>query len=245
MPFLAAPLPPPELPRLVRTESRSRQAADMAFNGGKFTGQEHLGIFSRELSEISCGQHRYELRQPIAGRLMPNFDRLSYRFTSDSLPGIVGVGATRPEATLAFESQFHSRFQELLAKRPFEMSDRELHDWRAIHRVFDVEGYRRSRPIIMRRYGIALNDQGRHAVQWEGRPEKEVVDLGIYPPDFPAFITGQPFEAFLELDPVSRRPTRVFYVKKSSPANHRTQADNAAFWDSLPGTSSLPASKFD
>ena len=204
----------------------------------------HLEVFRRQLDAVTCGQHRYVLRHAMNGRLMPSFDRRGYRFTIDSLPGIVGEGKTRPDAMASFEQKFHSRFQNLLAKRPFEMSDEERLEWYAFKVVFDVDKYRRSQPIVMRRFGVAINESGRHAVMWEGRDDKELVDLGMYPREFPTFATGQPFEAYVEVDQDSRRTIRVLYAKKTSPTKQRTPAENEAFWNSLPGTSTLPASSF-
>jgi hypothetical protein len=212
------------------------------------TGQNprlKFNVSQKQLSEIEFGDERYPLWRPTVGRHLPEPYGNRYRFQLEGLMTISGEGPSASEALQSFREEFHTRIQELLAKRPFEMTEGECATWNEIRRVVNVELYRSLQPVLLRQFGEVLSSRpGHHAVRWEGIG-REAIDLRKFPGEFASYCVGQPFEAYVERDQVGMGLRRVFYVKRTTRPTHRSGEDNDAFARSLESNRDLPAARIN
>jgi hypothetical protein len=143
------------------------------------------------------------------------------------------------------EDQVHEGFQDLYGKRPFEMTREEAQRWDILETMIDVVSYQNETPVVVRQLGqVTQVHRGPRQITWvDGR--KEIVGLDVMPPEFARFKPGQPFEAVVERDPVTGQLRRVRYVHRVASLRGLSDSELAKFWNSLPGTSTLPESTMD
>lgn len=194
---------------------------------------------------LDFGQERYPLWRPTIGRLLPEPYANRYRFQLQGLLSVSGEGDSPQNAISTFKEAFHARFQELIAKRPFEMNVHERASWDEIRRLVNVELYRSRQPVLLRQFGEVVSVRtGHRAVRWEGTG-RETVDLAKFPGEFASYCVGQPFEAYVERDQLGMGMRQVFYVKRTPQPTHHTAADNDEFARSLDSNKGLPVAELD
>jgi hypothetical protein len=74
-------------------------------------------------------------------------------------PRDVGRGNSAEEARDDFCLKFHSLFQDLTYKRPFEMTATDSPVWKKIRSVGDVTDYRNRMPLVAEQYGVVSYGQ--------------------------------------------------------------------------------------
>ena len=148
------------------------------------------------------------------------------------------------ESYLDWRDRVHEAFQDLYRKRPFEMTEREQEQWRALQDAIDVVGYRNETPIVVRQIGKVSRARLPRQITWiDGKTE--TVALDDLPGEFASYKPGQPFEADVERDPLTWRLRKVRHVQRIHSIPPMAQAELQRFWATMPGTSSLPTSDRD
>lgn len=205
----------------------------------------NMDAFQTRLTDIEYGQESYPLWRPTIGRLLPEPLAKRYSFQLQGLLSVAGEGNSPQTAVLSFKESFHARFQELAAKRPFEMNADERAVWNEIKRLINVELYRSRQPVLQRQFGEVVSVRpGHRSVRWEGTG-REAVDLAKFPGEFATYCVGQPFEAYVERDQLSMGVRQVFYVKRTQQPTHRSAGDNEDFARSLSSNKDLPVAELD
>ena len=210
---------------------------------GTFAGEDFQpGILRRRLVSVDFGDHTYPLRRQTDGCLEPYHEGEAVRwsFVVPSMGFLEGHGGTPREAIEDYQEVFHCNFQRLYVKRPFEMSEDDRQQWLSLISLVDVDAYRRSQPVTIRRFGVAYMDQGRRYVRWEGRTGKEPIDLRSYPAEFANYRSGQSFEAIVEIDPRTNATKRVQWSTRQDTVSPMEEEEAREFWNSLPGLPGLP-----
>ena len=198
------------------------------------------------LTSIRVGGTEYELRRAIQGRLYPS-DNGHYEFVVDALAAyIVGRGDTADSAADDWRNKLHAAVQQLLAARPFEMSNSDVARWRALESVIDMAQYRRTTPVRMRQLGRVeyLRHPFPKAIHWTGTG-RERIALETMPPEFAGFKPGQWIEAICERDPLTGRLLRVTHVEPIPALRFMSREQQDEFLQSLPRGDSLPESDLD
>lgn len=202
-------------------------------------------ILRSRITEIEYGEERYPLWKTVSGRLLPEpAAPKKYRFQLDGLWAVAGEGDTPKAALESFRERFHIRFQELVAKRPFEMNEDEKSDWNQLRQVANVELYRHRLPVLLRQFGEIASREPSISVDWEGTG-RESVHLDAFPGEFASYSLGQPFEAFVERDQQTMKIKKVYQVKRRSRPAHYSLDDNEQFSKSLKSNKELPVTNLD
>jgi hypothetical protein len=200
---------------------------------------------SLPLSEVRIGETFYRLREPVRGEFLPCDDGTCEFWVDGFSPEFVGRGARADDAFRDWRDQVHEVFQDLYGKRPFEMSPEESQRWQVLEDTLDVVGYRNETPVVVREMGevIQVRPQPRR-IRWiNGRTES--VTLDNMPGEFASYKPGQPFEADVERDPLTWRLLKVRFIRRITAIHPMARGELEKFWQSLPVTSSLPASNRD
>lgn len=207
----------------------------------------NVGILSGQMNQVSYGRSVYPFWEQRVGRLLPELTGEShgYRFQVEGISRIDGSGETPNESLENFREQFHTEFQRLFVKRPFEMEPDEARSWDELKQVVDVESYRRTIPVLTREYGrVESNRPGHWSVHWDAGGHTPI-DLEMFPDEFASYKPGQPFEAYVERDQQTMAIRRIYNVaRRSTPIRH-TAADNAAFMESLESNKDLPVTTLE
>jgi hypothetical protein len=172
------------------------------------------------VDEIRIGNVVYPLRKSLTATFIPG----KGEFLVDGFsPIFVGHGDTQQRARRNFHDEVHMTFQDLIAKRPFEMSERERRDWVILNDQIDVTLYRNNTPIHVTQYGWVSKVRPYPVqVTWENG-SKESISLEIVEsPDFVTYKAGQPFEAVVARDPISFALLRIVHVERRARASRLT-----------------------
>ena len=208
-------------------------------------------VLRREVTVIDAGAACYRLRAPALATFYPRLDSGSGRVNVSPSPvSVVGFGATFEEAWEDWAGQFHTRFQTLLAKRPWEMDEAERADWQGIERMIDVPAYRRETPYRIRQIGTVSQYRPTryeprprpNQIRWESG-KVENIRLTLAPPEFASFLAGRRFEAVVLRDPTTHELLRILDVIPL-PALPRI-AERDELWDSVPTTRDLPGEDWE
>lgn len=198
------------------------------------------------ITSFRVGTTEYQLRQSTTGRVYPARAG-TFEFVVDALaPYVVGRADTPKAAIEDWRNHVHALFQQLLAKRPFEMDADDRARWRALEAMIDSAQFRRSTPIRMRQLGRVEYRHGQFpcAIHWAGGG-RERVSLDVMPPEFPSLKPGQWIEAICERDPLTRRLVRVTHVERIPEVRMMSSQQQNQYWDNLPTSHSLPESDLD
>jgi hypothetical protein len=218
-----------EVQENLRRRAEASGAADPAFD-----------VLKLELSRLEYGNAVYEFRHNVIGQWIPRLAQGGYEFFLEPLPQLAGHGATMAEAQDELLAIFHERVQELLSKRPFEMTSQEKSDYAAIDSVVDLAFYQQQLPVRLRQRGKLVSKRpGNWTVIWEGLGQ-EKVDGKLFPVDFAAYREGQRFDAIVLRDRQSMNLIQVADVERTT-ASQSTEEELQEFWKSLPTTADLPA----
>jgi hypothetical protein len=195
---------------------------------------------------FSVGDATYRLRRPVQGYFMRQADGSCLFLVDGFNPTFVGKGERARDAYDNWRDLLHEVFQTLYGKRQFEMTDEERDQWSVLDGMIDVVSYRNETPLVVRQVGCVSGHRTGQPMEitWvDGR--KERVCFSQMPPEFAGYQVGQYFEADVEREPLSGRLNRVRHVQRIHSLRPLTGSQLEEFWDSLPGTDSLPRSNRD
>lgn len=198
------------------------------------------------MRSFRVGTAEYRLRRAVDG-WMYRAGCGAFNFMVEALGSFVVGQANDPEgAREDWQNQVHASFQQLLAKRPFEMNDDDRALWRALEDIIDSAEYRRSTPVRMRQLGRVKYRSLPYpcAVNWVGGVN-ESVTFQVMPPEFPSFKSGQWIEAICERDPLTGRLLRVSHVERIPVVRMLNRQQQDGYWESLSTSDSLPESNLD
>jgi hypothetical protein len=236
---------PPPLYRMVHPDAPS--AVD-GFRWNDLLPADRFDVTKRFISgDLAVGRTVYPLRSPVVGSFYPGRHGGEGEFVVPEFgPALAGRGGTLNDAFLDWRDQVHRRFQELYAKRPFEMDDDETEAWRLLESQIDVAVYRNRTPLIVKQVGKVAPWMRPHPerVEWEDG-FVEAVDLDQMPGEFAAYRPGQPFEAWVKRDPVDHRLLEVVHVRRIGQLPWLTRETFDDFIRSIPTTESLPETDWE
>jgi hypothetical protein len=194
------------------------------------------------LTSIRVGETCYRLRETLQGEFLPVGDGTCEFWVERLSPQFVGRGARADEAYRDWRDRVHESFQDLYGKRPFEMTAEEVECWDILVSMLDVVAYRNEAPLLVRQVGriVQARPLPRRVTWVDGR--SETINLDDMPAEFASYKPGQPFEADVERDPMTFKIRRVRFVRRISEISPLKKAELERFWQSLPGTQSLPIS---
>jgi hypothetical protein len=194
---------------------------------------ETQAITGTDLVEsISIGPAKYYFKRPRLGMFNP----LTGRYRVEGL-AFTGSGQSKLEAKADWETTFHVRFQELYAKRPFEMSGEDAEEWQGLASMVDMYDYTNRTPITLKVIGCILGKRSHLHVLWlDGRESR--FDYRDAPPDLAGLRLGRWFEAVAKIDPRTGNFQGLDAVCPTVKPKPPSAA--AKFIESLPGTSELP-----
>jgi hypothetical protein len=192
-------------------------------------------------SPLVVGDSAYPLCSDLVGTFSPGQHGKNGEFVVPAFfPQFVGRGRGFDDAFLDWQSRVHSRFQDLNAKRPFEMTTDETAIWQLLESQIDVNAYNRKTPLTVRQIGrVAEVRPFPRVIEWEnGR--RESVRLEQMPGEFAAYKSGQPFEAVVVRDPVDFRLLKVPYIKRVKSLLRISADELNDLNQSIPTTHTLP-----
>lgn len=152
-----------------------------------------------ELDELTIGQIRYPLRRRLNGQYFPLTGELIVEEFGGSF---VGHGTDLDDALEDFRLTVHQRFQQLMYRRPFELTGQDEMDWALLCRMIDETSFRNALPVQMRQFGeVQFCQRSRpYAIRWDSG-HQEVIDPAIVrSPEYLTYRPGQPVEAVVERD---------------------------------------------
>ncbi len=198
-------------------------------------------------SPLEVGDTAYPLRSSLNGAFYPGSGHGVGEFIVQELfPEFVGQGRNLNDAFLDWRNKVHCQFQDLYAKRPFEMTQQEKTVWQILGSQIDVTAYRAGTPISIRQIGRVGTHARPHpdTLEWEnGR--KERVRLDQMPGEFAAYKPGQPFEAIVARDPVDFRLLKVTHIHRIRSLPRMSAEEFSDLLQSIPTTSALPEASWD
>lgn len=191
------------------------------------------------IPQVVVSDVSYPLRRAFVGRYYRYLEQLIIDGIS---PLIVGRGASENAAKEDFCLQIHSAIQDLLGKRPFELSSRDKQLLTTIDRFVDVTVFRNTQPIQVRQYGkISKARPYPEEIEWENGT-KDIVPLSLVStPEYVSFKPGQPIEAVVERDPMTFRLRRVIHISKCKATRTWSVMDETEFMASIGSSSTAKA----
>jgi hypothetical protein len=197
-----------------------------------------------EMTELRIGSIVYPLRGELTGRFVRALEEL---FVDGVSPIFVGKGHSAQEATESFSLAVHAVFQELLYQRPFEMTAEERTKWRTVNEIIDVTVYRNTTPIVVRQFGEI--SWGRlpypSQIQWDNGYTESVHPRQVDSPDFITFKPGQPVEAFVVRDPLTRELIRVSHISRTRRLRTPREIENSQLVAKVGAGEDLPDADWD
>jgi hypothetical protein len=198
-------------------------------------------------SPLRIGETVYCLRSQLQGIFYPSRDDGDGEFlVLELFPRFVGRGRNLNDALLDWRNQVHCRFQELIAKRPFEMTESEKADWQLLESQIDVAAYRRTTLLTLHQVGkVAARVRPiPEWIEWEDGQNEQVL-LDQMPGEFAAYKPGQPFQAIVVRDPVDFRLLKVTHIRRIRSLPWMSPEEFQDLIRSIPKTSSLPETDWD
>lgn len=195
------------------------------------------------LDEIQVAGVTYPLRRSSTVSFIPGIGEFLVEGFS---PAFVGHGATFEAARRDWLLSIHSGFQELLHKRPFEMSPDDVYRWSVLSSRIDVTVYRNQTPIQVRQYGrISQARPYPRQIQWENGERESINVEQVASPDFVTFKSGQPVEAIVARDPVNFRLLGIVHIERRSTPSRLPSREEAELLESIGSTTALPAASWE
>lgn len=191
------------------------------------------------IPQVVIGDVSYPLRRAFVGRYYRYFEQLIVDGIS---PLIVGRGASENAAKQDFCLQIHSAIQDLLGKRPFELSNRDKQLLTTIDRFVDVTVFRNTQSIQVRQYGkISKARPYPEEIEWENGTKDLVPVSLVVTAEYVNYKPGQPVEAVVERDPMTFRLRRVVHISKCKVARSWSGKDETEFMASIGSSSTAKA----
>ena len=170
----------------------------------------------------------------------------SFAAENADLPRFRGSGESRETASANWRHLMHRRFQQLVRKRPFRMTEEEKADWEILSQLIDVEHYRKTTPIKRQETGfISALRSGVCEITWLGSEAVEELSLENAAPEFAGFGEGQWFEALVERNRGDYSLSKVIHAQPIDPIEGMTDEEWREWLSSLPTTETLPKSDTD
>jgi hypothetical protein len=192
-----------------------------------------------DLTELRIGSIKYPLRGELTGRF---FRALEELFVDGVSPVFVGKGSSVQAAIESFSIGVHSAFQELLCKRPFEMTADEKVKWRTVSEIIDVTVYRNTTPVVVRQFGEI--SWGRlpypSSIRWDNGFTESVLPSQVDSPDFITFKPGQPVEAIVVRDSLTQQLIRVSHISRTRRLRTSSEIERAGLFARVGTGDSLP-----
>lgn len=196
------------------------------------------------LSEIMYGYTRY----PLKRMLRATYLRSREEFLVEGLsPEIVGRGNSAEDARDDFCLKFHSLFQELIYKRPFEMTANDSATWKKVQSVVDVTVYRNRTPLVAEQYGVVSYGQTSRPckIKWDNG-FTETVDIRIVNrPDFVRYLPGQPVRAIVRRNPMTRELIDIPYIQRVTALPTETDLVASGFVEQVLNSEPFPVADWD
>ncbi len=164
---------------------------------------------ARRLRRLSFGSAIYPLKQSATFAFVAEYD-VVIAFPFHYLQ-IQGKGKSLDKGIRNLEEHFHKRFQRLVAKSIFEMSNEERTEWDLFSQWVDVSKHKLLTPIEMRRIGT-VHSLEPFQVQWLGEEEPSPVDLRKAPGLLASYPIGTDFEAMVGFHRGKQEVTRILCV---------------------------------
>ena len=207
-----------------------------------FRGFFETDVVRSTLNDLRVAGVVYPLRGPCTADFIPGVGEFLVEGFS---PSFVGRGETPEEARENWLLAVHAGFQELLHKRPFEMTKEDSHRWSVLSKHIDVAVYRNDNPIQVRQYGrITQARPYPEQIQWESGEHESISLEQVASPDFVTFKPGQPFEAIVARDPVSFSLVRIVHIERRSPARRLSQAEESDLLGAIGSADRLPVAEW-
>jgi hypothetical protein len=191
-----------------------------------------LAISDDVIRDFRVADAVYRFVTPMKAQFIPS-GRL---YAVPQLPFVRGEGSTITEARESWRWAFHHRFQELLGKREFEMEVRDRIHWESFQRFVDIAAYERETPIRMTLTGWITKARPYPCeIRWSDGSKTAFVP-GMAPPEMMRLRSGQPIEATVAVDAVTREIQKIIDVRSVRAANV-TRGDIDDLWESIPQVS--------
>ncbi|MCF7961027.1 MAG: hypothetical protein K9M08_09805 [Pirellula sp.] len=192
---------------------------------------QSIDFRSSVIRQVEVGGVLYPLRKPFTGRYHRYLEQLIVEGVS---PQIVGRGESENMAKEDFCLQIHSAIQDLLAKRPFEFTDRDKQLFATIDRFVDVTVFRNTHPIQVRQFGkISKVRPFPEEIEWENGTRDLVPVSLVVTPEYVNYKLGQPIEAIVQRDPMTFRLRRIIHINKCKASRCWSTNEEAEFMDSI------------
>lgn len=162
------------------------------------------------IDQVEVGTTSYPLRQSL------NATFVGGQLVAESLgPVFVGYGESREAALQDLILKIHASFQELIAKRPFEMNGDEQHRWDVLRELIDVTVYKNTTAVVERQFGkVTQVRPWPQEVEWDNGRKEAVLLRQVNSPDFITYKPGQPFEAVVERNPLTGELLRISHIER-------------------------------
>lgn len=164
---------------------------------------------ARRLRRLSFGNAIYPLRRNTNFAFVAEYN-VVIAFPFHYLQ-IQGKGQSLYEGIRNLEEHFHKRFQRLVAKSVFEMSNEERIEWNLFSQWVDVAKHKSLTPLEMRRIGT-VHSLEPFQVQWLGEEEPSQIDLRKAPGLLASYGLGTEFEAMVEFHRGKQEVIRILCV---------------------------------
>lgn len=200
--------------------------------------QNFDALASRILS-ISAGSGSYPLRSSLTASYYPSIGELHVERAS---PLFIGQGCDREHALADFELKVHSRVQDLIWKRPFELSAIDSRDLEVLDGIIDIAVYKNTTPILVRQFGVIKYDRTSipRAIEWENGYTEHLKLNQVASPEFVNYPPGQPVEAWVMRDPITRELLFISNIVKVSRMRTEREIEESGFWARIGSVSDLP-----
>ena len=167
------------------------------------------------LREFHVGETCYKLLSPIDAFVNFDSENNQWECIANKFDH-KGVSIENREAAIDdFKLKIHIRFQQLYAKRPFEMTEEEHVEWVRLANTIDLLHYRTTTPIKTCQIGCISykNYQYPYRIKWL-TDENYIVDPSKVPGELMSYKPGQWVEAIVERQPVSHKVLGISSIKK-------------------------------
>jgi len=200
-------------------------------------------VIRSTIDEIRVGFVSYPLRRSLQATYIPGQgDFLVDGFS----PAFIGHGETQGEAHLDWTNAVHAAFQELLHKRPFEMTDQDRRKWNVLSEQIDVTAYRNRMPISIRQFGrVSKARPYPQEITWEDGSKDKIQLNMVGSPDFVTYKPGQPLEALVERDPLTFQMLRIVHVERRRRPSRLPADQEQAILETIGSASQLEEVSWD
>lgn len=203
----------------------------------RFAGVFATDAIRCDMSTLSVAGFTYPLRRICRASFIP----VAGEFVVEEFSAFVGRGETIDAAREDWALRVHAAFQELLHKRPFEMSADDKREWSVLSSNIDIAVYRNQTPLKITQFGrVSQARPYPSQIRWDDGTKEDVRVSQVDADDFITYKPGQPFEAVVARDPVSFRLQRIVHIQRRSEPGQLSADEEAELLDSIGSSKTLP-----